>query len=611
MTPAHQATLPAALLGRWRAIEQGAHPPADPVARVGAWFERLAARMLCSGGRLPRLLVETGLCDVGTLARCVDAQLDAGPLGDAALLYDVEADLDFVAEHAPLDVVEALSAKIAALPFPIDPHHGVHAELARRLLGAGRADAVGPVLARISWDLPLLDWLERHGDALDAEVRGRLLGRAARLVADPHVAPVYRVDRLVRLAVLARERAFLDRARDTLETLSAETIANAGDDEHPRAKLALGLARLGAFDEAMAELGPLDPDDQWDALLRLLPFAPGPAVRARMIDELAARAEPRGRSWWPLVEAAPEVEGRALAACEAIADEDERSNALSLLVGELDEPRARRACAWMLERASALDPDDPGWAERWERVLEALTEAGCASLLDEGARRGLIDALLARATPSLWVEAAPFVPDDRVDVVFARAEAGLAAADHYTSREAWIAVGLPLLARAPAERAAAWLELAATQMAGTGIEGAGLERLSPWSPAQQRSIVLARLAHHQQSFLPTWLLRPWLTALCWDLPPRLWPRWEAQLDAEELARGRARVREESAFPAVDPSERAAARRELDALTAGTAWPSRELVAAVFTALGRCAGADAVTAAAGALAELVGRAQSPP
>lgn len=611
MTTAAEASLPAALLGRWRAIAQGAPAPGDPVVRVGAWFEGLAARMLCSGGRLPRLLVETGLSDVDTLARCVDAQLDAGPVGDGALLYDVEADLDFVAEHAPLEVVEALSAKIAALAFSIDPHHGVHAELARRLLGAGRADAVEPVLARMVWDLPLLDWLERHGDALDTALRGRLVARAARLVADPRTARVYRVERLVRLAVLAQDRAFLERARETLETLSAEEIANSGDDEPPRATLALGLARIGAFDEAMAELGPLDPDDHWDALLRLLPFAPNPAVRARMVDALAARAEPRGRSWWPLVEAAPEVTERALAACHAIADEAERSNALSLLVEHLDEGRARRVCAWMLERAAALDPDDPGWAERWGDVLGALTEVGSASLLDEAARRRLLDALPGRDPPWLWVAAAPFVPDDRVDVVLARAHGGLAAADHYTTREAWIAVGLPLLARAPEERAAAWLELAAAQMAGTGIEGAGLARLSPWSPAQQRGIVLARLAQHQRSFLPTWLLRPWLTALSWELPPRLWPRWEAQLDAEELGRGRARAREETAFPAVDPSERAAARRELDALTAGTAWPSGTQVAAVFTALGRCAGEGAVTAAAGALAELVGRAQSPP
>jgi hypothetical protein len=311
-----------------------------------------------------------------------------------------------------------------------------------------------------------------------------------------------------------------------------------------------------------------------------------------------------------LLEAAPEVADRALDRCEAIDDEHERTSALSLLVGHLDAARARRACAWMVERASALGPGEPRWAERWEVVLEALTEAGCTSLLDEGARRALVDALPPEAAPALLAATVPFVPDDRVAAMLERSYAGLAAADHYTTREAWIAVGLPLLARAPTARSAAWLEVAAEQIALTGIDGAGRERLAAWSPAQQRAIVLARLAQHQRRFLPTWLLQPWLRSLAPTLPPRLRPGWEAWLDADSIARVHAGECEGLAFPGANPRDREAACRELERRTAGTAWPSFDEVSATFAALGRCAGERAVTAAAAALADLLRRSLDP-
>jgi len=54
------ARLPDEALARWRALE-GPTAPVDATARVVAWLERLRARMLCSSGRLGRLLVATGL----------------------------------------------------------------------------------------------------------------------------------------------------------------------------------------------------------------------------------------------------------------------------------------------------------------------------------------------------------------------------------------------------------------------------------------------------------------------------------------------------------------------------------------------------------------------
>lgn len=603
---ADEVSLPQESLRRWRAFSAQPAEDAEPADRVRAWLERLTARMLCTGGRLPRLLVETGLCTVEDIVRCAEAQLEAGTAGDGALLFDVEADLVALEKLATLDVLEKLSAKLASIDWPIDTHAGVHGALAARLLDAGNEAAVEPVLARIAWHGPLLYWLERHGSALSADARARLVEHAERLVAASTLPPVYRVQLFSRLAMLSGRRHWLDRAGEVLASLSAEAIDDASDIVHPRQTLACALARLGAFDEAMATISPVDADTRRRALVWLLPLAPSPDARAALLEELIACADPLDVTWSEVLDAAPEVAERVLSALEAITDESARFGTLARILPQVGEAHARRLCAWMVAQASALDPGSPDWADRWEILLGALNETGCESLLDDDARRRLIDALLLRPGLDVWVEAAPFVPDDRVTAAFERARAGLAAADHYTTRDVWIAVGLTLLPRAPAEQTERWLELGAVQIAGTAIEGDGVDRFAAWTPAQQRAIVLRRLAHHQHEFLPRWLLQPMLVNLSWELPPRLWPSWEAWIDADTRTRHLARAREPVVFPAADPSERAEARRTLDALTTGTAWPTFEQVTAAFTALGRCAGEAAVTAAAASLVNMLRR-----
>ena len=164
-----------------------------------------------------------------------------------------------------------------------------------------------------------------------------------------------------------------------------------------------------------------------------------------------------------------------------------------------------------------------------------------------------------------------FVPDDRAEAVLEHARARLAVANHYVDRKRWIALGLAVArARVPVEQAARFRALAAAQIALTGIDGDGKERLAAWDPDEQRTIVLARLSQHQRQFLPRQLVEPWLRALAGSLPPGTWK------------------------DGGDPGDPADARRALDdGATATAAWPTREQVISVFTLLGRCAGEAAV------------------
>jgi hypothetical protein len=567
-----QAWLPGEALSRWRALEgpEGGTRAVDQVLR---WHARLAARACSSGGRLGHLLVENGICDLRDLEACTWAQLDAGPVGDGQLRYDLEADLDLVAELAPLDRVVALSASLASSTWPVAASESVHETLATRLIDAGRERDAEEVLSRLSWHGPLLDWLERHGSSTSAATRQRLVARAGERVAATHLAPVHRVGLFVRFAELCGDRAWVDRARDELATVSREDAENSGEPEPLETVVALGLAHFGAFDEAMTMLAHLDPVDRWNALVQLVPLAPSASVRAPLVDELIAGAEPLGRQWWRLLDAAPEALDAVVSSMLTIPDEGPRLEALGGVLDRLDPERALPICARMVERARATDPSAPDWTDAWELALEAVAETGCRSLIDVDLARQLTDELLAHPDVDLWREVAPFVPDDRVEAVLELSRSRLEMANHYVVRDRWLAVGFPLLARVPRDQADRWREIGAVQLARTTIDS---ERLRPWSPAHRRRIILARLSDHQRELLPRWLVTPWLTAL-------------GALERPLMA-------------AEDPNERAEARRALDELTATSGWPTVETVVAVYAALGRCSGDDAVAEAMGELSK---------
>jgi hypothetical protein len=302
-------------------------------------------------------------------------------------------------------------------------------------------------------------------------------------------------------------------------------------------------------------------------------MAPSADVRAALVEELVAERDRFDGRWWLLIEAAPEIAERALTMIEAIPDEGRRLEELSAILEHIHRDRAKEICTWMLEVAER-DRGSPRFTRTLGYALDALSEMGCEALLGDDRRREIVDALLANEErDDLWSAIAEFVPDDRASAVLAVSRARLAVATHYAERDKWLAVGLAVLARAPAAQAAEWREVAAAQLPGTAIESYTLDRFAPWSPEQRRAIVLARLAQHQHELLPQWLLEPWRHVM-------------RERRAVEIA--------------ADPEARADARRVLDALTARTAWPSSKEVHAVLDALERCAGADAVARVCSAL-----------
>lgn len=521
--------LPRAALARWQAVEA-----ALPDGLAG-WVARLLARMTCSGGRVSRLLIETGLCEVADIVACVTEQLAAGPLPDNPLMYDVEADLGVVGELAPLDDAVALSARLAGVAWIADAD-GFHGDVADRLLAAGRDAEVEEVLGRIGWHRVLVEWIEKQ-TAIEAGLRARLIARAAGMIAGTHLPREHHVELYVELAVVSGDRKWIEEARGVLATLPAELVVATPDRTHPVESLAWGLARLGCLGEALAELGPLDRRDRWTALLRLLPCV---AERAAIVEELIAGVLPLELSWMSLVEAAPEAAPAALRAIAGISDEALRAEEMAGVARFLKGEEAREVCEWLLARAESISPGAPGWERAWEDVLDALTASGCEALLSGSSRRRLIEALSARPDVDLWREAGPFVPAELAEQVLALTHRGLLVADHYTSREAWIGLGEPLLANVPRAQAEAWLALAAAQMAGTAMDGRSVADLSVWTPEQRRSIVRARFAQHMLEFLPRQLLGPLLLALARALPVAQWPDWDGWIDADVLARLRAR-----------------------------------------------------------------------
>lgn len=530
--------LPQAALARWQATSAG---------DVQSWFEGLLARMVCTGGRVPELLVDLGLCALGDIAACVAAQLAAGPLAHDGLRMDLDADLSLLANRLALDEALALSDGVASHAW-VGDMDALHGDVAARLVAAGREDEALAVLSRIDWHRSLLAWIETHGDAVQPDRRTRLFAAAGRLIATTHLPAEYHVELYAQLAVLAGDRAWLSRAREVLAALPAEAIAATPDLPHPRESLALALARLGDPAGALVEIEQLEPRERWSARIGLLPWLPD---RAAAIEALIEDIDRLDVSWGWLVEVAPETSERALRTILAM-DASRRGEELAGVAKYLRGAPAREACALLLARAGAAATGSRAWVDAWEAALDTATAAGCEDAIDEAARCALIDALLELPDVDLWLEAAPYVPPSRAHAVLATAIGGLEVADHYTTRERWIALGLPLLARVPVEQADRFLAQAATQLPRTGIDGKSLATFAAWSPAQQQSIVLGRLAQHQLEFLPRNVIRPWLVGLAYALPPRLWPDWDGWIDADVLARLREPELVDIEVPEVEP-----------------------------------------------------------
>src|SRR5689334_13337635 len=146
------ALLPAEALACWRGADARRCAAGEPVERVIAWLEWQRARMVVSGGRMPRLMIAMGFYEVDVIVRCAVAQLDAGPLETNTLDdHDFWSDFYAITSLAPVDVLQRLSARLAGLDWPgvWSSANLLHAELARRLFEMGREGEAMAVLARV------------------------------------------------------------------------------------------------------------------------------------------------------------------------------------------------------------------------------------------------------------------------------------------------------------------------------------------------------------------------------------------------------------------------------------------------------------------------------
>lgn len=597
--------LPAEALARWLARDPDPKPPASWVARVIAWIARLQARMLVSGGRLGELLIELGSCTVEDLLGCVHAQLDAGPLGEGQLAHDLRADLFVVRRHASLAELERLSARLASTRGEgVDE---LHVALAERWLAAGDEAAAERVLARVEWHLPLLRLLEGHAAELSPQLRERLAARTIALLERSGLEPEFHVGILCSLAVITTQSRWLARAEAIVASLPSERLECSPDYAHPIEDLAWAQAELGDLAGGLARVRTLEPAVRWSGLLRLLPRVPTGASRSALLDELFDLVEPAETSWLWLVELAPELGERVYAQLVALADEDQRFDELGAALRHLPPERAREACAWMLAHARALEPGTRRWWDAWDVLLEGLVEVGEGDLLDDAARRRLLDDALADGRHDSRDELARgsslghFVPADRVADLLAEAIRRLDAADHYLDRCAWLELGATLVERAPAELRERWWSTAIAAKIGTPIERSS--DLVGFSLEQQRAIVLGRLDQHQREFLPRQILGTWVIGLAWSLPSALVDRVPAALAwIPADVRARQRSKEVPAIErVVDPAERARIERELAERLDARAWPSHECLREVFESLAALEGESALAEALEALA----------
>lgn len=273
-----------------------------------------------------------------------------------------------------------------------------------------------------------------------------------------------------------------------VEWIERHTTIDAG----LRARLIDRAARMIA--EALAELAPLNLHERWMALLRLLPYV---SERAAIVEELIAGIGSLELSWMSLVEAAPEAIPAALLAIAEIADEAQRVDELDGVARYLKGDAARVVCGELLARVEKFPAGSKEWVRAWESALDALAASGCEDMLSGSSRGRLIRELLARPDVDLWSEVVPFVPTELAGEVLAVSHRGLAIADHYVIREAWLRLGWPLLAHVPATQAAAWRGAGGRTAAGYGdrrVVAGGLRGVHGGAAADDRARAV-RAAH--------------------------------------------------------------------------------------------------------------------
>jgi hypothetical protein len=581
--------LPAEALACWRALDAGALEQGSLGSRVAAWLVRLRARALLSGGRLAALLIELGLCELADVVACFEAQLDAGPLDDRTLAFDLASDRYAIGRLADLGTLERVSPHFAAAqPWPGNGDD-LHVALAERCLAVGDERAAERALARVDWHLELLEWLERHAAGLDVERRDRLAARTITLLERTPLESEYHVGVLCRLALACDDERWLARARTLVAALPPERLVCTPDYAHPLEELAWVRARRGDVDGALGEVLALEPDARWSAALRLLPLVLEGPARARLLDALVELVGPLEASWAWLLEAAPELGERGFVGIMAIRDAAQRFDELAAALRHLPSARHGEACMWLLAHARSLELTTRTGSSAWDVTLECLVEAGMTALLDDASRRALLDAALAHDRLAEWPALVHFVPDDRVAALLELVCERLVSAEHYLDRNAWIALGRALAARSADEDGVArfWVRASHAKV-GTPIERR--DDLDGFTLAQRRAIVLARLAQHQHEFLPAQLFDRWLMLLGGSLPAAWLGPAVSRIPAE--LRERQRGAEVTAPEPVAPGQRATLEQQLVAWLRDPAWPTPQRVVEVFVALVRLDGPEA-------------------
>lgn len=599
-TPRVDALLPAEALARWRALDERALDSGSLGERVAAWVVRLRVRGLVSGGRLAGLLIELGLCELADVVACFEAQLDAGPLDDRTLGFDLASDRYVIGRLAELDTLERVSRRFAAAQPWAGNGDDLHVAAAERWLAAGDELAAERALERVDWHRELLDWLERHAAYIDLARRDRLAARTIALLERTQLESEYHVGVLCRLALALDDERWLDRARTLVDELPPARRVGTPDYANPLEELAWVRARRGDLEGALADVFAFEPEARWSALLRLLPLVPEGPARGRSLDVLVELVALLDASWAWLLDAAPELGERGFVGIMAIGDVTRRFDELAAALRHLPSARHHEACTWLLAHARTLELGTRAGSDAWDIVLEGLVEVGMTALLDDASRRALLDAALAHDTVAEWPALVHVVPDDRAAALLEHACERLAAADHYLDRNAWIALGRALVARGRCDEGvvARFWALAGPAKVGTPIEH--LDDLDGFTLAQRRTIVLARLAQHQHEFVPGQLFDRWLMLLGWSLPAA----WLGPAASRISAEVRERQREAGVTPPepVALAERAALERALAGWLRDPAWTTPQRVVEVFVALVRLDGAEA---ACEPLARLVG------
>lgn len=509
--------LPAEALRRHAEAVASSAAPGDLSAHWRRALVVSAMHRRATAGRLAALLLDTDLCAVDELVRCVDLHVDAPPAAQTELAFDLD-DTRFVAfQRAPLASLDALASRLALLIGPARHELGdpSQARLAVRLALAGDLDGSAAAMRRITWHLELASALREVWPRLPDDLRAEFAGRLWSAVATSGLPAVFHVRFFCEVAAWTGDVARLDAAEAAVRALPASDLEVSPDHAHPLEDLADAFAAFDRWDDALAIVRGLDAPDRWTALYRLLPRAKDPARRASLRADLVDVTEDLDLA--RLLERAPEAWPDALELVDAIDDPDERFEVQCEVASRLPHEPARALCTQLVDEVLRHPPSlaHAAGADRWTALLATLTASSCEDLLPATRRAALCDALLANPTVDLWPEAIPYVPDDRVDAVLALVSSRLARATHYLDRDEAMSLGLALLPRLDANRRAAFLAFARTHAPRVCWDRLPKDSVRVWPDDDARWIVSERLRIHQREFLDARSVTRW-RRLCDD-----------------------------------------------------------------------------------------------